>query len=807
MISTLIQPAFAEDKKASPQIKSGIPEGFEDLIDDSQTFSSGMADGDIFLAIRENGIELGNVIVRLEDTRLRFEDIDAFLNLLPALRNQTRLIEALGPGLDLESDQVCVIGDKSGCESPDQKTLRFLYEPNKQELDIFRPDNMILPPAPVAPSHESDIGAILSLNTRMTGYTSDAKTDLRGSASFRAILGRGRNSAFANGAITSGGDTQIYEAGVQTYRGDKRYAAGIIRAGVSDVAVQQDIIGVEIESVSQLRPNSGRTIMEPLTLLLSRDAYIDVLRGAEILYSGAHDAGSVEIPTRSFPAGSYNLTLRIRYDDSTTREETRFFTNSASGSAGQGWRLVAGQTRSGDTLYSEDQPARKEGVFFGAFEFHKTLAGRLNTRNMIGILDQTPFFDTQLSSSFQGIQTSATLRWSPDAYGVSARASGRIKETSVSTGIRYTDITNEDDETTSALTGYFGRQVQYDASLSRRVPILGGNASLYLRHFERERDQNTESTSSLGFNWNKSFDVGLVRTVATLGAQTDGDRSDVFFGVRLSQQNQRNSYAATARANRSWSNNEAEDRLQYSASASRRSAARSATQWRSEVSMRGDEESVNRLGVSGRMSNRSLSGNARLGYQPDEQRTNYSGGVQTALAISPAGFGLTSQTGTQSAVLITTSQDMPDLSVRVSGNSGERRVGKSGTMMPVRSFTPAQIRGRPASATSAVGGFGPVEVRAFPGNVVHVRADVKRETSVFGRLIDRHGAPMANLVASVGDIKFTTDTDGFFVADLPVSARSIEFSREAVAVCSIEITLSKTSSIKDLGDRICTANL
>lgn len=793
------------DAAKRDKIRTGVPEGFEDLVDPSQPFSSGLADGAVYIGVREGGRGVGDAVARLRADRLVFEDPRAVAALFPNLQNEQRLTEILAEGVDLTSAEVCVLGGDESCQAPRPRTLGFLFDPDRLELEILRPDDMIRPPDPIAPSHGGDIGATFSVNTRLSGYSADDNSDLNGSASFRAIAGRGRDSVFVNGALTSQGEAQIYQAGVQTYRGQRRYAAGIFRAGASEVALQQDIIGVQIESLPQLRESAPTSSSAPMIVLLPRDAYIDVARGAEILYSGFHEAGSHAIPTRAFPAGSYNVTLRIREKDGVSREETRFFSRlSGASSGGAGWNFVVGRTRDRDAFVDNRDDPRREGLIYSALQFQRPIANRFETRNTIGVLDQTPFLDTQISFPLGGAQASSTLRWSPDSHAAAARLSGRLERTSISAGLRYVETKASSDGAGAALTGYDGRQLQYDLSLSRPLPAVGGSANLYVRRFERETDGDRRETTSIGGGWNRAFDVGPARAVFTLGAQTDGDRGDAYIGLRFSRQNHDRSYSGSARYKNGWNNGGNDQGLQYSADASQRSNARARMQWRARLQLRGDEEALQQVGIGARMSTDAFVADARMDVKPEDGRINYAGGFQTALALSPAGLGLSSRTNMQSGVIVTAPSDAPDLSVRASGLSGERRLSGGGLFLPLGTFRTATLRARPASSEAAVGGFSPVEIRAFPGNIVHVHADVVRETSVFGRVLEPGGAPLANAVASVGGVKFTVDAEGYFVADLSTDAEEIVFRRKDGSVCALPIDLSNEASIIDLGDRVCS---
>lgn len=806
---SLLSPAKAQDADVSAskdpeaaRISSGIPAGFEDLIETSDHGAADLEEGALFLAVLEKGRELGNVIARLKDGVLILEAPGEFARLLPELRKAEHLVDSLGRGIDLESPQVCVIGAAAGCKQPNQDDIAFLFDPDRLELEVLRPKTMFAPPDPLAPSHIKDIGAIVSLNTRLSGYQAESGSDIRGSASFRAIAGRGRDSLFANGALTVEEGMQIYEAGAQTYRGTRRYAAGLFRAGASQVALQQDIVGIQIESQPRLRPVTEDAASKPIVVFLARDSYVDVLRGEEILFSDSLAAGSHEISTRRFPAGAYNVTLRIRTEDGATREETRFIFRENGRTEGAAWNVVAGWTRDRNRSYFVED-AREEGQFYTALQFQQSLKGRVHTRNTLGALGDVPFVDTQIDFPLGPAHANTSIRWSPDELGVAARLNGQIEKVSLSAGARYIDATPSGEGAPTG--GFLGEQRQYDVSLSRPLPWVGGSANLYARRYERRMAGGDDVSTNIGGGWNRSFDLGPARAVLSLGAQTDGEDSDAYIGLRLSRQEGRRNYTGMVRQQYNGGNAQADANMRYTAQMSQSSALRAATQWRAQLRLNGDDDGVDRIGLGARLSTQAFAADTRVDLKPgDSGRINYAGGFSTALALSPAGVGLSSRTGMQSGVIVTAAKDTPDLSLRANGNAGERHLSGGGVLLPLGTFRDATIRMRPASSDTVIGGLGAVSVLPFPGNVIHVRAEAVQQASVYGRLEGAAGAPLKDVILRAGDVKVKTDEQGFFVADLPTTTEELLVGDAEAPLCRLTIDISGAQSIIDLGDRVCT---
>lgn len=98
---------------------------------------------------------------------------------------------------------------------------------------------------------------------------------------------------------------------------------------------------------------------------------------------------------------------------------------------------------------------------------------------------------------------------------------------------------------------------------------------------------------------------------------------------------------------------------------------------------------------------------------------------------------------------------------------------------------------------------GAPEIVPFPGNVISISAEVVRTTSVYGRVVDASGAPMINTYLRSEDVVVLTDDQGYFVADLPVSAGRMATFADGIASCDFAIDLSADQTVQNLGDRAC----
>ncbi|WP_174990427.1 TcfC E-set like domain-containing protein [Pandoraea captiosa] len=103
--------------------------------------------------------------------------------------------------------------------------------------------------------------------------------------------------------------------------------------------------GARVGTSQAYRNEANATQGSPLTVLLTREARVDVYRGNELLGSAYFPAGVQSFDTRYFPEGSYLVSLRIFEGDTLVRTESAPFTKVGGDGAGQGtqWFVQAGR--------------------------------------------------------------------------------------------------------------------------------------------------------------------------------------------------------------------------------------------------------------------------------------------------------------------------------------------------------------------------------------------------------------------------------------------------------------------------------
>lgn len=157
------------------------------------------------------------------------------------------------------------------------------------------------------------------------------------------------------------------------------------------------LVGLRMGTTNAYRNSDAMADASPLTVLLARNARVDVLEGERLLETYYLPAGINTLDTQRLPAGSYLLTLRIYEDGHLARTEEAAFTKGASwvGDSVE-WFVQSGATRGRQHRHGNGLPVtqlgariplgKTVGLTLGAAQVDSTSYGetRLDVRQMWG---------------------------------------------------------------------------------------------------------------------------------------------------------------------------------------------------------------------------------------------------------------------------------------------------------------------------------------------------------------------------------------------------------------------------------------
>lgn len=342
-----------------------VPAGFEELTQGQDLWIEVSLYGKS-LGLYEANINLEHVVF-LKPTELT-ETVKQQFNDDPALGAQ--LIAALAQPLPRNGNLACSSnGDAPSCDYLDTKTVSIIYDENNARANLFL--NRQYLPKKVADTGfyhataESENALVHQQNLNFVADKNFQSLSLQGNGSLGVTESGFLNIDWAYLAQRYGhASNQKVDVNNAYFRQDflKRI---YLQAGMMD---SRDIFGnaggninlsqLPIGKIRGLRAGSTMAWINqpqasrgtPVAVFLSRNARIDAYRGGKLLSSFYLNAGAQELDTRTFPNGSYTVTLRIFEDNQLVRTEEVPFTNIGAGPLNNfQWFLQAGNEVESDT--------------------------------------------------------------------------------------------------------------------------------------------------------------------------------------------------------------------------------------------------------------------------------------------------------------------------------------------------------------------------------------------------------------------------------------------------------------------------
>ena len=791
------------------RLSAGVPEEFQNLL---YTDGEGgperlgvLADGQFYLELYVEGDRRGNALVTLEQGRLVIEAPEKIAAQIPDLRRQDKFIISLARGRKPGDEGYCIVLPQSVCNrSGNGGRLELIVDTDRQRLDIFRSAYFIRPPLPLRPSHPDAVGMIANLTGRISGVSGKGGDDLSGALAFDLVGGRGPDSFFALGAVTDDGHVALYRGGVQAFRGRWRAAAGPYLSNRSDILRQTELVGVELHTTELTRRISRTAVDSPITVFLGVPSYVDVFRGEELIYSGYGQAGAFAVPTARFPDGSYSVDIVLRGEDGITRQESQFFSRSQDGaSRDRKYAFQLGVTRAG---HSSRQRSDDEQLYASAL-MESPLGARSVAGIRVGALGETAFLETSLARAMEKgqLRLSGYLD-SRGGTGAAAQVAAQMLGISVNARARY------ENPGRTALQGPFrarARRLEATLNASAPVPRLGGTLSTYGRIVNED---SQPVRSGFGVSWNRSVRIPETRMSLQygLGYQHTDEDERYLFSLRLSQTGKSSSMSARTGLRFARTDEGEATFWTREANWTRRSSTPQFPMWSLGARLSQNDEDAARIGLSGQLRARRFIADARMDHAlSSDGSTNYFAMTSTSLALTPYGAAMSGDRAVKAGVLIDLRQEETGVRVQAGAGAARRRdIRKGLTFIPTQAFQPQSIRMRPVAKGPVAFDGAPIEVRAFPGNVIRIAPGFFRQVSIFGRVVDQAGRPVSGIkILQKGKDPYRVDESGYFVLDIRADARTLTMTGPDDLRCEFLLADKLEQSARgvvDLGTLVCT---
>ncbi|MBF7979197.1 TcfC E-set like domain-containing protein [Rahnella sp. LAC-M12] len=553
----------------------------------------------------------------------------------------------------------------------------------------------------------------------------------------------------------------------------------------------------------------------PVNVLLTRDARVDAYRNNQLLTSFYLKAGAQALDTRSFPAGSYTLTLNIYENNQLVRTETQLYSRQGQGWGNDfQWFLQAGVPDEQNALTTNSVAAEHYVVHAGG-RLPLTESAALTTgvalfssaRYVESALDWSHGFN---SGPLDG-QLTTRVSWLQGSDGSRGSTQQVSYNDGFSLSVYRTSLTSEDCNMQQARAyGFTGCYTNTNAMFS--VPLAGWNGTLGYSLSSNEgryvyrRDLSADSEEvSAGAPWDQvyqsrsrsqTWQTGLNRTFVLsnlnvgVGLSAFASRSSGYNGMdkgfylsfSLSGVSRNDSGGrSAASAGASWQQSRSgESQLGYNASYTRYSE-----------NLPGDSVSASLNGINTDTVNAlaQVRGDSQYGSgslavsdawntQQNVHTTGSSGSYSSSLIADSDGVALGGWAagGASSALAVKVDANEDDSRARVTvavGSGGRRDIGGGGRgifLMPGYEKTTYSVNealATPGGVSSEIRkGTGRGSIFMPPGKVLSKTVEVSTRYLWLGRLLDEQRRPLEggiplNVAAwtPVGNGGFTMETD------------------------------------------------
>ncbi len=800
----LCQPGQAA--AAELALTASTPPGFADL----------EGPREVVVDVFYRGQRLGVARATTTPGSLRFKDPAAVVELLAPHADAPEIREALTSAFPSNAGQACSRMLSTGCGTLDPKAIGLIFDESRFRVDLFLSNELLGRPLSteifLSPSSEQ-FAAVGTLGAAISGTTSD---DPNFNMQGRAIVSLGSSRLKSNISYSSELGVVADDLLVEVDRPNRRYMAGLFWTPGTSLVGRRRIMGVGTATQYDTRADRQRLEGTPLPLFVQQRSIVEILVDGRLVSSQVVEAGNQLLDSSGLPEGSYPLVLRVREQSGETREERRFFVKDESlAPAGQTrFQAFAGliaPTRRG-------RPVSLSDSFFYQLGASRRIAENIGVQQVLLGTQKKLVSETSIALLAGKAQVRLTaLASSAGEYGgvlqLSSAGSGRL---------HYSfDLRKVWDRKGGGLIpGSFGG-TGFDSETSALVPDLGGDytqfnatlgygiGNLSFRLFASYSDADG---SGRDFSIGPNVDWLVARgSNFQLRAEADALKSRHatagYVGLR---------FLFTGRGFSSSGSAGYRAQDHEGAGTSGRYVSNMNTEW-SGVSEdwgrysigAGLERATDGTQARARGSLDSSHGNLRADLLHNfSGRTQYSLGVQTGAALGPA-LAVGGYQIRESALIVEVEGEgrgdakAGEFEVLVDETPYARVTAGGRTTIFLQPYRDYSVRLRPIAAASVHFDGSARKVTLFPGNVDRLSWKATTVFTLFGRVVDNDGNPIANAVLEGDHGTGSSDGEGYFQIDVAAND-AVTLRSVAGETCQLAVGRTKPSrGFSSVGKVVC----
>ncbi len=641
------------------------------------------------------------------------------------------------------------------------------------------------------------------------------------------LFSRGPSSFKSAGSLS---DTAGYELTDASLRHDFKakdhnltMAAGILQSNGLHFARSLDFYGMRLGTNNRLLFRDPLLQASYIEIFLPTRKRVEIFRESEssgrIIFSKIMNFGTIQIDTRSFPLGSYDIEIVTTSNDGTVEREIRPFTKSRrlSPHGKPEFNLEIGTTRDGLDI---------TGKTLGLLSYKKRLTDWADTKIAVVITDDDAVLETEINTEnkiellgFSGLLETSIIG-AIDSNGDPAGIEGSLLLRGDKRSLRLLATqsfnrpernTNQDSLVTSgrksfntnfstpfSLWGKYGRlnlngqwsNTDSSGSSHRYGPEIilhlqkSNNTETDLKVNLLKTDNDDQATISL--NWRRNKDVWQQQ--GDIVALATGSESRTSSSGLLSFQGSEGKY-------KDWRQN-----LQGTMNLRLDPLSSNEGQKTTLITNTNGEYKGKWARIQGFVDNNFRTNSGRMGGEISS----------TILWTSDGGLRTSSEKLHDDSAL---------LAVKIKGNNSKSLVGISLNGSPRVYGYPGETlyMTLPTYVTSRISAFDagdegvisilekPYDITALPGNVFIKEFNTAQLIFTLGQLFDGNGVALANKRIKLSGEYFYTDEDGYFDLEVPYqNNKKIEISTKSLA-CEFTLgDIEENQIIMEVGKIICS---
>ena len=768
-----------------------VPQCFEELDEPQET------EVDLFYG----GFYLVSVKSRFTGVDIVILDVDRLVDTLVDLKDPGYFRELLAAPLYTNANKLCENRSSVNCGVLTTDSVGVIFDQPSLRMDLFIAPDLLKTRTPQQLAFLPPSDAGFSLLDYASIYTSgSAAGENHYNLANTTILSYAENRILMRSNFTDSANFSVDTLAVAREFQGKDFQAGIFRGNAGSFVFMRDtlFVGATVESSLITRNDLSVSLGNEIEVFLDSRSRVEIYKDGRLINTQFYDVGNQLINTSSFPAGAYDIEIKIINSAGVERLETQFFSKSSRlPPADQPLYFLQVGEEMDQSNADQILPKGNDKRFLRAGISH-----RLTDSFGTGFGFSTNQTSTMIEASGfkQGNHYELQSIFAYDDLQVSAldlKLRMRFENAHISFSSRR--IWNDLPDTEMA------SQIGGDALQTRLSGIWNTGYGSFNAFYRENKTSDTNTTRNYGARWDKSWISGIGSLNGSLEFSTNDGDNQLFFRLNYRFQKNRWVHVAAARyQDRGQQGNVNNDGGSGYMSSDWRNASSAANQY--QVGLRADSEDggtfETRVAAKGNLGKAALTSEYRhdLGY------ANYSGSANTSFVLTKQTFGIGGDRQALSGFLVSTkgkSNQDGDVSVIVDGSKRAEIKLNSTRFVPASEYDIHDISFLTEGKTLLNVDTKTYRKTLYPGNVIGIEIEAKRILVALGQLLKPDGAPLSHALLLGTQGIATTDDQGYFQAEIDADMTSVTV-KKAGQECVVRLDSPSTNDqVIHLGTRTC----